>query len=92
MRKNDMDTIRQLIGEGKVQEAIRLLDEHLRQHASDDEAWYLRGNAYRKTGDHRQALNSYLRAVELNADSPARLAHDHLMDILNYSNPDMYNP
>ncbi len=87
-----MDEIRQLIYDGKVTEAIRLLDAHLSAHASDDEAWYLRGNAYRKLGDHRQALNNYLRAVELNPDSPARQAHDHLIDILNFSNPDIYNP
>ncbi len=87
-----MDAIKQLIYEGKTAEAISLLDGHLQQHPADDEAWLLRGNAYRKLGDNRQALNNYLRAVELNPDSPARQAHDMLMDILNFYHTDLYNP
>ena len=82
-----METIKQLITDGKTDEAIRLLDEYV----SSDEAYYLRGNAYRKQGDIRQALNNYLTAMELNSDSPAQIAHDQLISIMNFYNKDMFN-
>ena len=62
-----METIKQLITDGKTDEAIRLLDEYIEKNTSSDEAYYLRGNAYRKKGDIRQALNnsSYGDGAEL---------------------------
>lgn len=86
-----MDTIRQLINDNRTDEAIRLLDEHIEKYPSDDEAYYLRGNAYRKKSDFQQALNNYLTALELNPDSPARQAHNALISIFNFFNKDMYN-
>lgn len=86
-----METIKQLIYEGKTVEAITLLDQYIETNADADAAWYLRGNAYRKQGDTRQALNNYLRAMELNPDSPAHQAYNMLIDILNFYNKDMYN-
>ena len=77
-----METIKQLITDGKTDEAIRLLDEYIEKNTSSDEAYYLRGNAYRKKGDIRQALNS---------DSPAQIAHDQLISIMNFYNKDMFN-
>lgn len=86
-----METIRQLIQQGKTQEAISQLDQYIAEHPQADEAYYLRGNAYRKQQDVRQALNNYLQAIELNPDSPAVQAHNMLIDILNFYNKDMFN-
>ncbi|MBP3519441.1 MAG: tetratricopeptide repeat protein [Parabacteroides sp.] len=86
-----METIKQLITDGKTDEAIRLLDEYIEKNASSDEAFYLRGNAYRKEGNIRMALNNYLTAMDLNPDSPARIAHNQLISILNFYNKDMFN-
>lgn len=84
--------IKELINQGDVAEAIRLLDEYLATGAANpDEAYYLRGNAYRKQGNWQQALNSYQHAIDLNPNSPAREAHRMAMDILNFFNKDMYN-
>ena len=47
--------------------------------------------AYRKKGDIRQALNNYLTAMDLNSDSPAQIAHDQLISIMNFYNKDMFN-
>ena len=77
-----METIRQLINDNKTDEALHLLD---------DEAYYLRGNVYRKMGDIRQALNNYLMAIELNPDSPAQTAYNAQIKILDFYNKDMYN-
>ena len=86
-----METIKQLITDGKTDEAIRLLDEYIEKNTSSDEAYYLRGNTYRKKGDIRQALNNYLTAMDLNSDSPAQIAHDQLISIMNFYNKDMFN-
>lgn len=86
-----MNPIKQLIAEGKTGEAIRLLDQQLAATPFADEAYFLKGNAYLKQGDVRQALNNYLRAMELNPESPAREAYRMQIDILNFYNKDMYN-
>ncbi|MDL2256315.1 tetratricopeptide repeat protein [Parabacteroides sp. OttesenSCG-928-K15] len=87
-----MEEIRLLIQQGDIEKAIALLDHYIETDETSDEAWYLRGNAYRKLGDSRQALNNYLRAMELNPDSPAVQAHNMLIDILNFNNKDVLNP
>ena len=84
-----METIKQLISEGKTDEAIFLLEEFIEKNKTSDEAYYL--NAYRKKGDVRQALKNYLIAIELNPNSPAVIAHNQMISILNFYNKDMYN-
>ena len=86
-----METIKQLISEGKTDEAIFLWEEFIEKNKTSDEAYYLKGNAYRKKGDVRQALNNYLIAIELNPNSPAVIAHNQMISILNFYNKDMYN-
>lgn len=86
-----MDTIKQLINENKTDEAIRLLNEYIEKYPENDEAYFLLGNAYRKLGEIRLALNSYLTAIELNPDSPAKTAYDAQIRILDFYNKDMYN-
>lgn len=87
----NMETIKQLINDNKTEEALRLLDEYITRNASDDEAYYLRGNVYRKIGETRQALNNYLTAIELNPDSPAQTTYNAQIRILDFYNKDMYN-
>ena len=87
-----LKTIKELINQGDVAEAIRQLDEYLITDSTDlDEAFYLLGNAYRKQGNWQLALNNYQYAIDLNPDSPAREAYRMAMDILNFFNKDMYN-
>ncbi len=54
--------------------------------------WYVLGNERRRHGDFAAAINCYMQAVELDADSPAATAMQMLQDILNYRNTDMLNP
>ncbi len=87
-----LHTIKELIYQGKVDQAIAQLDKLLEgDFPGKDEAYYLRGNAYRKTGDWQQAMNNYQLAAELNPDSPAVQARLMLTDILDFYNKDMYN-
>ena len=81
-----LKTIKELINQGDVAEAIRQLDEYLITDSTDrDEAFYLLG------GNWQLALNNYQYAIDLNPDSPAREAYRMAMDILNFFNKDMYN-
>ena len=87
-----LNTIKELISQGNVEQAILLLDELLQtDFPQKDEAYYLRGNAYRKQSNWQQALNNYRYAIDLNPDSPARQAYNMVMDILNFYHKDMYN-
>lgn len=87
-----LNTIKELINHGDVDQAIQALDDFLQTTAAGkDEAYYLRGNAYRKQGNWQQALNNYQLAIELNPNGPALQARKMVMDILNFYNKDMYN-
>ena len=87
-----LNTIKELINQGSVEGAIQRLDQMLQtDFPGKDEAYYLRGNAYRKLGNWQQALNNYRYAIDLNPESPAQQAHQMVMDILNFFNKDMYN-
>ena len=89
--KEDLGAIKELIKNGDLESAIGLLSEHTRSESTDDEPFYLLGNAYRKQGNWQMALNNYLEAIERNPESPAVQAHQMMMDILNFYNKDMYN-
>lgn len=88
-----LSSIKTLINQGEVEQAISLLKDMLQQpdFQQKDEAYYLLGNAYRKRGNWQQALNNYRRAIELNPESPALHARQMVMEILNFYNKDMYN-
>ena len=104
-----LTVIRQLIYNGKVDEALAALGVLLADggdttstattEATEStvamheqaEAYYLRGNAYRKLGNWQAALNDYQRAIDLDPSSPALQARRMVIDILNFYNKDMYN-
>lgn len=83
--------IKALIEDGKTQEAIGMLDTLIEGEEASDVLYYLRGNAYRKQSDWISAINNYLKAMELNPESPAVEAYKMAMDIQNFYNKDMYN-
>ena len=83
--------IRDLIKKGELETAIELLLQYIQEEPTQDEPYYLLGNAYRIQGNWQLALNNYLEAIERNPDSPAVNAHKMMMDILNFYNKDMYN-
>lgn len=56
------------------------------------EEWYQKGNAFRKQGDWQHALDCYMEAIDLDAESPAVEARQMLEDILNFYHKDTYNP
>jgi outer membrane protein assembly factor BamD (BamD/ComL family) len=56
------------------------------------EEWYQKGNEARKQSQWHEAINCYIRAIELDPESPAVEAKRMLEDIMAYYNKDMYNP
>lgn len=62
------------------------------EQLQEAEAYYRRGNEYRKQSDWQHALECYNQAIELNPSSPALKAKDMLYNILNYYCKDMFNP
>ena len=84
--------IKELIANGEIEIALQHLDEYLNaDNPHIDEAYYLKGNAYRKLSNWQQALNNYQKAIDLNPESPAADARQMVIDILNFFNKDMYN-
>ena len=91
-----IDNLKELINQGDVDTAIEqlnqlLLDTSVENEKDKDMLYYLRGNAYRKKGDWKQALDNYQYAIELNPDSPAVQARKMAIDILNFYHKDMFN-
>ncbi|MFA6884966.1 MAG: tetratricopeptide repeat protein [Paludibacteraceae bacterium] len=83
--------IKKIFLEGDVDRAIALLDEYVAAHPESDEAYFLRGNAYRKKENWQEALNNYSEAMELNPEGPATLAYNATIEVLDFFNKDMYN-
>ena len=56
------------------------------------EEYYQQGNVWRKQGDFKRALDSYMEAIALDPESPAVAAKEMLDDIMNFYCKDYYNP
>ena len=75
-----------------LDEAMKMVEEGLADNNNDAYLHYLKGSLFMKSGDWRQATNSFLRSEELDAESPAVEARKMLTDIMNFYNKDLYNP
>lgn len=100
----EVEQIKRQIATGNTEEAIKRLKviiNRLRQavqatpsnKAQKDlaEHYVLLGNAYRKKNVFKQALDYYQSAIDLDPDSPAVEARQHLIEILNFYHKDMFN-
>ena len=56
------------------------------------EEYYRQGNEYRRQGNYKEALNSYMAAIELDPNSPAVHAKEMIDNIMAYYCKDYYNP
>lgn len=88
----EIDKIRELIQSNHIEQAINDLNSIILNQQPCDEVYFLLGNAYCKKNAWREALNAYCQAIELNPESPARMAYDHIIEILDFYNHDFYNP
>lgn len=86
------EKINQLIGENQLEKTLACIDERLVGNPRDDTAYYLKGKVFWKQGNWKLTIENYLKAVEINPESPAKQAYEMVMEIINFSNPDLYNP
>ncbi|MDR1985283.1 MAG: tetratricopeptide repeat protein [Prevotellaceae bacterium] len=77
---------------GDFENSLIVLNEYIAQNPVDDNAYYLRGNIYRKMNLFGDALNDFHKALELNPQSQAAVAIEILNEILAYRNTDLLNP
>lgn len=89
---NDFSEIKHLINDNRVDHAITLLSHIICDNPDCEEAYILRGNAYRKLENWRGALSDYATARQLNPDGVGAMAYDAVIEILNFYNTDLYNP
>ena len=90
-----IEELKHMLAESKSDQVIAAADQ-LATTSTDRavmaQAYYLRGNAYRQQGNMRQAMNSYLEAMELEPDGPAAQAYRTIQEILDFYDHDLYNP
>ena len=55
------------------------------------EEYYQQGNAWRKQGDFKHALDCYMEAIALDPESPAVAAKEMLDNIMSFYCKDYYN-
>lgn len=88
---SSLSEIKKIIAEEQFAEAERQLKALLEQRSEDGEAHFLLGNLYRKREDWEGALNEYQAAMDINPESPARMAYDAIQEVLAFYNKDMFN-
>lgn len=92
MQMATIEKIKELIDGNRTEEAIRTLDKLIEENPADDSLLFLRGNAYRKHNDWKNAVSDYCKAADINPESPAAAAYKAAMEILNFYNKDLLNP
>ncbi|MBO7637086.1 MAG: tetratricopeptide repeat protein [Paludibacteraceae bacterium] len=87
----ELSVLKNRLTEGVSETLIQEFKEYISAHPESDEAYFLLGNAYRRQENWEFALNAYQQAMDLNAESPARMAYDAIQEVLAFYNKDMYN-
>jgi Flp pilus assembly protein TadD len=88
----ELEQIKSLVDADNLAEALKQLNAYIAEHADDDSAYFMRGKVYWRIGQRAQAITDYERATQLNPLSPARHALNQSRDIMDFFNPDIYNP
>ena len=84
--------IEELINENRLNDALLLLNNEIPQSQNNDKLYFTRGKLHWRLGNKSQAITDYEHAVDINPDSPARIALDNARDVIAFFNPDLYNP
>lgn len=69
-----------------------MTDKDVAKRKAEAQKLYEQGNDFRRKSDWQMAINSYVKALELDEESPAREAKEMIEHILNFYNKDAYNP
>lgn len=74
------------------EDALRQLDADIERNPVDEEGYVKRGQLHWQLGHRKEAINDYLKALELNPESRARVLLDYANSILDFYNKDLLNP
>jgi predicted TPR repeat methyltransferase len=75
-----------------TESALEEMNAHLAAHPADADAYYRRARLHWALGHRAEAITDYGTAAELNPDGPAATALEHINGIMDFMNPDLYNP
>ncbi|MBR1627175.1 MAG: tetratricopeptide repeat protein [Bacteroidales bacterium] len=87
-----LNEIRSLNDAERYEEALQKVDDILKQDATNDTAWYIKGNIFKKQEKWQDAINCYTQAISINPKNPATTMRRICIDILNFYDKTMYNP
>ena len=86
--KNKIDD---LMRQEKYDDALASINAYLAENKNSDEAWFLAGNVHRKMENWQGAMNAYIKAMDINPDSPAKAAYGMIVKILDFYDKNRYN-
>lgn len=89
---SDTRFVKKLVSEGRLTDAISLLDSMIENVPDSDKLYFERGKLYWRIGERSKAMSDYAKAKSINPDSPAARALEQAYDVANFFNPDLYNP
>lgn len=75
-----------------IEQEISELSAVIEANPADADALYRRGSLRWRLGQRGGALTDLNAAAKLNPDGPASAALAHLNGIMDFFNPDIYNP
>lgn len=89
-----MDTIQiqELIAQGRLDEALMALNQAMQCEQDSEVLHLMRGKVLWKLGRKGAAISDYECAVAINPDSPAAHLLEHARAIMDFFNPDQFNP
>lgn len=77
----------------QLRNALEKLEQSVGVNDADDSYnYFIQGKILWRLGQRNRATTAYLRAAELNPDSPAVQALEHARAIESFFNPDLLNP
>ncbi len=76
----------------EIEEEIDRLSERIDANPEDADAYYRRGTLRWRLGQRAGAMSDLNRAAGLAPDGPAPVALSNLNAIMDFFNPDLYNP
>lgn len=75
-----------------IEEEIKRLTERIEANPGDGDAYYRRGTLRWRLQQRAGAISDLNTAARLNPDGPAPAAVANLNAIMDFFNPDLYNP
>lgn len=75
-----------------IDESIELLNDMIERNPDDAQAYYRRGSLHWKLGHRAAAITDFNASARIDPDGPGAVAAEHAMSIMNFFNPDQFNP